>query len=123
MGDSWLLYEGEMGRCCSRRKLSKKPTWSVKKNIKILQANQNVLAYVFRGNIEKRHTYVIEGSYTQRSCKVVDESRRVVAEIKRKEAIIGGVSFGVEVFVLVVEPGFDPGFAMALVLLLDQMFS
>lgn len=66
---------------------------------------------------------MIEGSYTHRSCKVLDESRTVVAEIKRKEDIKGGVSFGLEVFLLVVQPGFDPGFAMALVLLLDQMFS
>lgn len=54
---------------------------------------------------------------------MVDEVKKVVAEIKRKDAIIGGVSFGVEVFMLVVEAGFDPGLAMALVLLLDQMFS
>lgn len=70
---------------------------------------------------------MIEGSYAQRSCKVFDESRRVVAEIKKKEAMIGGsgrlgVSFGLEVFVLIVRPSFDPGFAMAIVLLLDQMF-
>ncbi|KAK8703252.1 hypothetical protein V6N13_021574 [Hibiscus sabdariffa] len=55
--------------------------------------------------------------------RVFDETKRVVAEIKRKDAIIGGVSFGAEVFMLIVEAGFDPGFAMALVLLLDQMFS
>lgn len=66
---------------------------------------------------------MIEGSYARRSCKVLDESRKVVAEIKRKEASKGGVSFGHEVFVLVVQPGSDPGFAMALVLLLDQMCS
>ncbi|KAF2297886.1 hypothetical protein GH714_004725 [Hevea brasiliensis] len=125
LGESWLIYEGEMGECCSRTKLSKKPIWSVKKHIQILKANQNnILAYVFRGTIDrKRHSYVIEGSYAHRSCKVLDESRRVVAEIKRKEAITGGVSFGIEVFVLIVQPGFDPGFAMALVLILDQMFS
>ncbi|XP_012086809.1 protein LURP-one-related 17 isoform X1 [Jatropha curcas] len=128
LGDSWLVYEGEVGKCCSTTRISKKPIWSVKKHSNILQAsknnnNNNVLAYVFRGTAEKRYSYVIEGSYTQRSCKVVDESRTTVAEIKRKEAIVRGVSFGVEVFVLVVHGGFDPGFAMALVLLLDQMFS
>lgn len=113
-----------MGRDCSRTKSSKKPICIVKKNINILKANhKNVLAYVFKGNIQKSHAYVVEGSYTQRSSKVLDESRRVVAEIKRKEPISRVVSFGVDVFVLVVQPGFDPGFAMALVLLLDQMFS
>lgn len=90
----------------------------------ILQNNPHVLAHVFRHTGgDRRWAYVIEGSYVHRSCRVLDESRRVVAEIKRKEAIIGGVSFGLEVFLLVIRPGFDPGFAMAMVLLLDQMFT
>lgn len=122
--DSWLVYEGEIGHYCTRTKLSKKPIWCVRKNVNILQGNNNVLAYVFRGSsTDNRHSFVIEGSYTNRSCKVFDESRRVVAEIKRKEAIIGGVSFGGEVFLLIVQSGFDAGFAMGLVLLLDRMFS
>lgn len=95
----------------------------MKKHMNILHANPSVLAYVFRGNSDKSYSYVLEGSYAHRSCKVLDDSRRVVAEIKRKEASKGGVSFGLEVFVLVVQPGFDTGFAMALVLLLDQMFA
>jgi len=78
---------------------------------------------VYRGG-EDKSAYVVEGSYAERSCKVWNESRRVVvAEIKRKEASKGGVSFGLEVFLLVVHPGFDPGFAMDLVLVLDQMFA
>ncbi|KAJ4826155.1 hypothetical protein Tsubulata_037356 [Turnera subulata] len=126
--DSWLIYEGEVGRngYCTRTKASKKPIWCVKKHVNILQANHQVLARVFRGSSsssDKRHSFVVEGSYSHRSCKVLDESRRVVAEIKRKEAMIGGISFGLEVFVLTVQPGFDHGFAMSLVLVLDQMFS
>lgn len=122
--DSWLVYEGDVDEeCGGRDKLSKRPICSVKKQMGILQANRNVLAHVYREASNKRHAYAVEGSYAHRSCKVVDESRRVVAEIKRKEATILGISFGVEVFVLMVQPGFDPGFAMALVLLLDQMFS
>ncbi|XP_015584531.1 protein LURP-one-related 17 [Ricinus communis] len=127
LGDNWEVCAGEVGRYCSTTtELTKKPIWSVKKHISILRGNDNVLAHVYRGScIEKRnnYSYVIEGSYRQRSCKIMDESRNVVAEIKRKEAMVVGVSFGVEVFLLVVQPGFDPGFAMALVLLLDQMFS
>lgn len=91
----------------------------------LLNANPNILAHVYReaSGSRKRRAYVIEGSYTHRSCKVLDEcSRNVVAEIKRKEANVGGVSYGVEVFHLIVHPGFHPGFAMALVILLDQMF-
>jgi hypothetical protein len=123
--DSWVVYEGELaGDHCRTSKSSKKPICSVRKHVNILHANpNNVLAHVFRGTSDKRYAYVIEGSYAHRSCKVLDESRKVVAEIKRKEAMKGGISFGLDVFVLVVQPGFDPGFAMALVLLLDQMFS
>ncbi|KAJ0048871.1 hypothetical protein Pint_15082 [Pistacia integerrima] len=121
--DSWLVYEGDVDEECGRDKLSKRPIYSVKKQMSILQAKRNVLAHVYREASNKRYAYAVEGSYAHRSCKVVDESRRVVAEIKRKEATIVGISFGVEVFVLTVQPGFDPGFAMALVLLLDQMFS
>lgn len=126
---SWLVYKGEGDDDnddddgCGRHKSWKRPIYSVKKQKGILQGNRNVLAHVYRGASNKRYAYAVEGSYAQRSCKVVDERRRVVAEIKRKEATIRGVSFGVEVFVLMVHPGFDPGFAMALVLLLDQMFS
>ncbi|KAJ6393619.1 hypothetical protein OIU77_022953 [Salix suchowensis] len=78
---------------------------------------------VYEGSSDKRPSFVVEGSYTHRSCEVLDGSRKVLAEIKRKEAIVGGVSYGVEVFLLNVEPGFDPGFAMGLVLVLDQIFS
>ncbi|KAK8977981.1 hypothetical protein V6N11_062785 [Hibiscus sabdariffa] len=103
---------------------NKEPIFYVKKCINILHGNPNVLAYVYRcRSSQKGYAYVIEGSYSHRSCRVFDETKRVVAEIKRKDAIIGGVSFGAEVFMLIVEAGFDPGFAMALVLLLDQMFS
>ena len=119
---NWFVYEGEVGNYCETNKLSKKPIWCVRKNINILQTNHNVLAYVFRGSTDKRHSFVIEGSYTRRSCKVIGRSRKVLAEIKRKEAMVEGISYGVEVFVLNVEPGFDPGFAMGLLLILDQMF-
>ena len=54
---------------------------------------------------------------------MLDESRRIVAEIRRTDAVNSGVSFGLEVFVLIVRTGFNPNFAMAIVLLLDQMFS
>ncbi|KAL0298079.1 UNVERIFIED_CONTAM: protein LURP-one-related 17 [Sesamum angustifolium] len=69
-------------------------------------------------------TYVVEGSYRHRSCKILDESRRVVGEIKKKEGEgRGGVCFGVEVFELVVRPGLECRDAMAVVILLDQMLS
>ena len=66
--------------------------------------------------------YEIEGSYSQRSCAVYDGTRRCVAEIKRKEAAAAGVALGVDVFRLIIQPEMDTPVAMALVILLDQMF-
>ncbi|CAL8157369.1 unnamed protein product [Prunus armeniaca] len=122
--DSWFVHEGEVGDYCGTRTSKSSPTFCVRKNMNMLNANPNTLAYVYREAWgHKRYAYLIEGSYTHRSCKVLDEYRNAVAEIKRKEANIGGVSYGVEVFHLIVHPGFDAGFAMALVLVLDQLFS
>ncbi|KAJ7952240.1 Protein LURP-one-related like [Quillaja saponaria] len=121
--DSWNVYEGEMGNHCKATKSSKAPSCWVRKKVNIFHSNPNVLAYVYREASDKQYAYVIQGSYAHRSCKVLDESKRVLAEIKRKEAMTGGISFGIEVFQLVVHPEFDAGFAMGLVLLLDQMFS
>ncbi|KAE8706359.1 hypothetical protein F3Y22_tig00110402pilonHSYRG00255 [Hibiscus syriacus] len=119
---NWVIYRGEVGDYCTSV-ASEKPIFYARKCIHILHTNPNVLAYVYRRSSDKRHAYTIEGSYSNRSCKVVDEKKRVVAEIKRKAAMSGGVSFGLDVFMLIVKAGFDPAFAMALVLLLDQMFS
>ncbi|GMJ04435.1 hypothetical protein like AT5G41590 [Hibiscus trionum] len=120
--DKWVIYGGEVGDYCTSV-VSEKPVFYVKKCINILHTNPNVLAYVYRRSSDERYAYTIEGSYSHRSCKVVDERKRVVAEMKRKDAMIGGISFGLDIFMLIIEAGFDPGFAMALVLLLDQMFS
>lgn len=134
--DNWFIFEGEVDEYRNsnsnniKKMTEKKPIYVVRKNMNILQGNFNVLAYVYRGNnninnCDKRHSYAVEGSYANRTCKVLDESKRIVAEIKKKEAVVGSadVSFGLEVFLLIVRPGFDSGFAMSLILLLDQMFS
>lgn len=124
--DRWLIYEGEVGDDSIRS--GKKPFCCVRKQINVLRnaRSKKSLAYVSgreSGSSQSR-AFVIEGSYMGRSCEVVEEeTREVVAEVRRKEETVRGVSFGLEVFVLVVQPGFDAGFAMALVLLLDQMFS
>ncbi|XP_022755945.1 protein LURP-one-related 8-like [Durio zibethinus] len=114
LGDSWLVYEGET---------LVNPTLSVRKSLNIL--NNKCLAHVFAGNTNNRNNnimYEIEGSYSQRCCAVYDVKRRLVAEIKRKEAV-GGVAFGIDVFRLVVQPdNIRADFAMAFVILLDQMF-
>ncbi|XP_073131784.1 protein LURP-one-related 8-like [Henckelia pumila] len=119
---SWLVYDGEVGN-----NSSSKPIFHVRKNMNILEKSSKVLAYVYEYDgiyDKKKRAYTIEGTYTHRMCKILDESKRVVAEIKRKQDVAGGVSFGLEVFVLSVSPGYlDSGVAMAIVSLLDQMFS
>ncbi|KAJ0027436.1 hypothetical protein Pint_35160 [Pistacia integerrima] len=125
LGDNWLVYDGET---------DVNPRFSVRKNVNLL--NNKSLAHVCcisydhngtgsssssNNNNNKNGIYQIEGSYTQRSCSVYDGKRRRVAEIKKKEAV-GGVAFGVDVFRLIVQPEIDTPFAMALVILLDQMF-
>ncbi|XP_015964503.1 protein LURP-one-related 8 [Arachis duranensis] len=115
-GHSWYVYEGE-GR--------ESPICCVKKHVNILQGNPKVQAYVYRRHKPCVAAFTVEGSYAQRTCKVLDECGSEVAQIKRKEANTKNVnvSFGMDIFQLLVHPGFDPAFAMALVLLLDQMFS
>ncbi|CAJ2676506.1 unnamed protein product [Trifolium pratense] len=129
--DNWCVYEGEIGNQGTKRtsklvRTKQSPLCCVKKIVNILNGNHNVQACVYRAasDSDKRHVvFTVEGSYAQRTCKVLDQYKKVVAEIKRKETNTKDVSFGVEVFQLIVYPGFDPGFAMALVLVLDQMFT
>lgn len=117
--DSWLIYDGET---------TVNPRYSATKHVNFNFMNAKSLAHVTtttgsprkNGN-KKSVAYEIEGSYSQRCCVVYDDKRRRVAEIKRKEAV-GGVAFGGDVFRLVVQPETDPAVAMALVILLDQMF-
>ncbi|KAI3682794.1 hypothetical protein L1987_83043 [Smallanthus sonchifolius] len=110
--DNWIVYEGES---------TVNPLFTVTKNVNLLNAKS--LAHVHTtGSKTKKAIYAIEGSYTRRCCFVYDDKRRCVAEIKRKEAV-GGVTYGGDVFRLFVQPDqIDPTVAMALVVILDQMF-
>ncbi|KAF5207651.1 Lurp-one-related [Thalictrum thalictroides] len=113
LADNWVVYNGET---------DVNPLYTVKKHVNLL--NSRWLAYVQTGcnnGSNKNVVYQIDGSYAQRCCTVYDEKKRVVAEIKRKESV-AGVSFGGDVFRLVVQPDMDPAVAMALVILLEQMF-
>ncbi|KAJ4954702.1 hypothetical protein NE237_011485 [Protea cynaroides] len=125
--ENWAIFEGEAEE---RDGKAKKPIYWGRKHVNLLQRRKdpNVLARVFRGSSNSSENgnggLVIEGSYEKRSCQVVDdELREVVAEIKRKDDCIHGISFGLDVFLLIVRPGFNLAFAMSLVLLLDQMFT
>ncbi|KAE8733067.1 Protein LURP-one-related 8 [Hibiscus syriacus] len=109
LGDHWFVYEGET---------MVNPRFSVKKSMNIM--NTKCLAYV--NNRSNSVVYEIEGSYSRRNCAVYDDKRRVVAEIKRKEAV-GKVAFGTDVFRLIVRPEYtETESAMALLIVLDQMF-
>lgn len=127
--NNWFIYEGEVlgdHDYKTSSSLRKKPIFCVKKQMKILNSNINVLAHVYYHGTssDKTYSYIIEGSYANRTCKMLDaKSRNVVAEIRKKQAVTCGATFGLEVFDLVVMQGFDSGFAMAMVVLLDQMFS
>lgn len=116
MIDSWLVFEGEIST------KTQEPIFRARKHVDILSPKVKRLARVYKEPYNNNTGYVIEGSYTNRSCKVLDESRNVVAEIRRKETETKGVSFGLDVFMLTVNQGFDCGLAMSIVLLLDQMF-
>ncbi|MBA0789974.1 hypothetical protein Gohar_014650, partial [Gossypium harknessii] len=71
--------------------------------------------------------YHIDGSYPHRCCTIYNtslesSSKEPMAEIKRKVEPSTHVMLGKDVFLLCLRPGFDSAFAMALVLILDQMF-
>ena len=122
--DSWGIYEAKDTN--GDTKIPKCPTWYMRKNLKmnILSTKSDILAYVYSGSFDKKNSYIIKGSYKCKSCKIVHVPlNKTVVEIKRKEVRTKGVRFGSDVFDLVVNPGFETGLAMALVLLLDQMFS
>ncbi|XP_074591564.1 protein LURP-one-related 8-like [Curcuma longa] len=110
LGEKWKIYDGEG---------ADNPVYSVKKRYA-----KAALAHV---TTCRRHgsgggaRYEVEGSYSHRSCTMYDEHRRAVAEIRRKEAV-GGVRFGDDVYRLVVQAAADTCFAMAVVVVLDQMF-
>lgn len=111
LGDCWAVYDGETQR---------DPIFTAKKNVSIL-TNKRSLAWV---SAKKTVLYEVEGSYGQKSCKVVDVRRnnKKTAEIKKKDAMVGGGSFGKDVFKLIVESDMEPRVAMALTIILDQMF-
>ncbi|KAL0923152.1 hypothetical protein M5K25_007200 [Dendrobium thyrsiflorum] len=108
LGKHWEIYDGEE---------SANPRFSVKKHVNFLQPKS--MAQVIR--CDGGLVYEVEGSYAQRCCALYDETRMAVAEIRRKEEV-GGVDLGLDVFRLVVQPGFDAAVAMAFVVLLEEMF-
>lgn len=115
LSDQWLVFEGEEAA---------KPQLSVRKKANLLSSRSLAqVSSLLSGKKKKNLMYEIEGSFQQRRCAVYDEKRRLVSEMRRKEAMGGKVALGPDVFHLVVyEPYIDSSTAMAIVILLDQMF-
>ncbi|WOL18025.1 hypothetical protein Cni_G26818 [Canna indica] len=116
LGENWMIYNGED---------TANPVYSVKKHVSLLHSKAAARARVApcrgRGRGAGAAGYEVEGSYSRRTCTVYDEQRREVAEIRQKEAV-GGVAFGGDVYRLVVRSHADTSLAMAVVVVLDQMF-
>ncbi|XP_016177366.1 protein LURP-one-related 5 [Arachis ipaensis] len=105
----WEGFKGE-------RREGDKPIFSVKRSSIIGRSSVTVEVYDNPGE-----EYHIEGCFSHRSCTVFNASKEPVAEIRRKVDPTTSVMLGKEVFSLCVKPLFDSAFAMAFVLVLDQI--
>ncbi|MCL7050625.1 hypothetical protein MKW94_029650 [Papaver nudicaule] len=112
LSDNWMVFDGDS---------SVNPKFMVKKHVNFL-TSKNLAHVVSCQSANKELMYEIIGSYAQRCVAVYDNRKRLVAEIQRKEAAKGGVSFGGDVFRLIVQPEIDPTVAMSLVIVMEQMF-
>ncbi|KAI8017930.1 Protein LURP-one-related 12 [Camellia lanceoleosa] len=104
-------WEGFVGE----RTDGQKPIFSVKRSSII---GRSSLTVEVNDNPEE---YQIEGSFAQRCCTILDGEKQSVAEIKRKVDASTNVLLGKDVISLLVKPGFDGCFAVALVLVIDQI--
>ncbi|KAI3882561.1 hypothetical protein MKX03_019356 [Papaver bracteatum] len=109
--DNWMVFDGET---------SVNPRYLVKKPVNFLTTKDVAHVISCQGN-SKELMYGIIGSYAQRCVSVYNSEKRLVAEVQRKEAK-AGVTFGGDVFKLIVQPELDQAVAMALVILMEQMF-
>uniref|UniRef100_A0A0D9ZX78 Protein LURP-one-related 8 n=1 Tax=Oryza glumipatula TaxID=40148 RepID=A0A0D9ZX78_9ORYZ len=127
--DEWLIYDGDAAspaapapkRFTARRHVSLRPTKSLA-HLSPARASSSAAAGGGSATAPSGACrYDVEGSYAARCLDVfasacAGEQRRRVAAVCSKEAAVGP-----DVFRLVVEPGFEPALAMAVVILLDQM--
>lgn len=117
--DEWLIYDGDAASPSAPA--PKRFTW--RRHVSLLPTNSLAHLSPARASADGCR-YDVEGSYAGRSLDVFasssspsgGEQRRRVAAVCQKEAAVGP-----DVFRLVVEPGFEPALAMAVVILLDQM--
>ena len=125
--DHWVIYDGDAAdaEAAEPSATSSKPLLSVRRRHRRASSSSSsrakALAYVTPLQVSSS-SYVVEGSYGRRACVVrePDHARgdAVVAEVRRKEAVLGD-----DVFRLVVEPRLGATLAMGLVIALDEMFA
>ncbi|KAI3971834.1 hypothetical protein MKW92_038593 [Papaver armeniacum] len=112
LSDNWMVYDGEN---------SVNPRFLVKRHVNFSTSKNLAHVISCSQSNTKELMYEIIGSYAQRCVGVYDNRKRLVAEIQRKEAK-AGVTFGGDVFKLIVQPQIDSTVAMSLVILMEQMF-
>ncbi|XP_058734397.1 protein LURP-one-related 12-like [Vicia villosa] len=100
------------------KKKGDKPIFDVRRLSIIGRSQTNVIVEIH--DIPSM-VYLIEGCFSQRSCKIFDTRKKLVAEIRRKVDPATSVMLGKEVFLLCVQPDFDVSFIMGLILVLDQI--
>ncbi|KMZ58693.1 hypothetical protein ZOSMA_74G00340 [Zostera marina] len=113
---NWKVFNGN-----DRDSSEKNPLFAVVKK-KRLFFQSKVFAHVTRyGGEERDWEYSVEGSFGGRCWSVYDRMRRTVAEMKKKKEKVAGVSFGDDVYTLVVnQEAIQTEIAMAVAILLDQ---
>jgi uncharacterized protein YxjI len=127
LADEWLIYDGDAAASSSAPTPAPK-RFTARRNISLLPTKSLARLSPARASGGAGDApscrYDVEGSYASRSLEMFacassasgGDQRRRVATVCRKEAAVGP-----DVFRLVVEPGFEPALAMAVVILLDQM--
>uniref|UniRef100_A0A0E0L0T9 Protein LURP-one-related 8 n=1 Tax=Oryza punctata TaxID=4537 RepID=A0A0E0L0T9_ORYPU len=131
--DEWLIYDGDAAsptapapkRFTARRHVSLRQTKSLA-HLSPARASSagggeatapsGACRYDVEGSYAARCLDVFASSSSSATAAGAGEQRRRVAAVCKKEAAVGP-----DVFRLVVEPGFEPALAMAVVILLDQM--
>lgn len=120
LADEWSIMDGDAASAAPKR-------FTARRNMSLLPSKSLARLSSVRGASDRGDAprYHVEGSYVGRSLDMFasasgggGEQRRRVATVCRKEAAVGP-----DVFRLVVEPGFEPALAMAVVILLDQMYA
>eukprot|EP00253_Pinus_taeda_P032688 PITA_32688 len=99
---------------------SQKPLFTMRKPVSLLPTSTLAEVYLRFWNKEMKSKLHIEECYARHSFTVHDSIGDIVAEVKPKH-VRSGVTLGEHVFDLIVRPGYDNAFVMALIIVLDQL--